>query len=235
MGQVIYPNRKRCATKPTMPDSENLPSRAGTGPGQEASRLLGVLEQLFGGRREQLLHDVWTLRSVFSSPQGPWRRAGFASRVLVRAATAEMKRFGALCSDPLEAAFWILTEQRLLLNHDVVDERMTRALFACSEQLRPSQHRAARRILRSRSENLQHDDGGPGSNLLLLACTAGGLSWIQDLDSYCAAIDVHFHGDPPLRTSGLAGALLLEAEDRTRLDERALAIDLAHRIRGRGA
>lgn len=213
-----------------MPGLENSTPTMALPP--EARQSLDVLEALLAGRREQLLHDVWTLHFVFASPEGPWRRAGFASRVLVRAATAEMDRVGGIFADPLEAAFWVLTAQRRLLNHDVVDERTARALFAASSLLRPSQQRAARSLLRLRTESLAHPRGTPGSNLLLLAVTAGGLSWIQELDSFRTALRVRFEDEPPLRRSEALGLLRLEAEERLRLDERALAFDLAHRLRG---
>jgi hypothetical protein len=200
--------------------------------GREAERSLAVLESLLSGRREQLVHDVWTLHFVFASSEGPWRRAGFASRVLVRAAVAEMDRLGGLCADPLEAAFWVLNAQRRLLNHDVVDERVTRAVFSSLHYLRPSQQRAARRLLRARTENLAHPEGSAGSNLLLLAAAAGGLSWIQELDSFRTALELRFEGDPPLRAIDRLQILRLEPEERLRLDERALAFDLAHRLRG---
>lgn len=202
------------------------------GPEAEARKSLDVLESIFGGRREQILHDAWTLHFVFASPEGPWRRAGFASRVLVRAAVAEMERIGGLFADPLEAAFWVLNAQRRLLNHDVVDERSARTLFAYTELLRPSQQRAARSLLRCRTLNRLHPKGSAGSNLLLLSAVAGGLAWIRDLDSYQSALELRFEGEPELRASEEAGLLRLEADARLRLDERALAFDLAHRLRG---
>lgn len=201
-------------------------------PTSEARQSLVVLRSLLGDHRAQLLHDIWTLHFVFAASDGPWRRAGFASRVLVRAAVAEMDRIGGIFADPLEAAFWILNAQRRLLNHDVVDERTARALFAHLELLRPSQQRAARSLLRCRSENLVHPEGTVGSNLLLISVVAGGLSWIQDLDSFRTALELRFGGNPPLRRAEGLGLLRLDTEERLRLDERALAFDLAHRLRG---
>ena len=202
------------------------------GPATEARKSLEVLGSLLAGRREQLLHDVWTLHFVFASADGPWRRAGFASRVLVRAAIAEMDRVGGIHADPIEAAFWVLNAQRRLLNHDVVDERTTRTLFAASDLLRPSQQRAARRLLLCRTENRQHPEGSAGSNLLLLSVVAGGLAWVQELNSFQTALALRFDGEPELREADGLDLLRLKAEDRLRLDERALAFDLAHRLRG---
>lgn len=210
-----------------------LENSAPTGdPAVEAQKSLDVLEAQLAGRREQLLHDVWTLHFVFASSDGPWRRAGFASRVLVRAAIAEMDRVEALAADPLEAAFWVLNAQRRLLNHDVVDERTARALFAHTELLRPSQQRAARSLLRCRTENRLHPQGTAGSNLLLLSVVAGGLAWIQELDSFHTALELRFEGEPELHAVEGLELLRLEPEERLRLDERALAFDLAHRLRG---
>jgi hypothetical protein len=198
-----------------------------------AIEALEVIAELLQDRREQLLHDVWNLRSLFASSDGPWRRAGFASRTLVRAAVAEMDRREGVGADPVEAAFWILSAQRLLLNHDVVDERLTRTLFDAAEQLRPSQRQAAFRVLAARSANLQHPRGGPASNLLLITAVAGGLEWVSELTSYQAAAQLRFPGEAPQRRSAEAGVLLLDTERRHLLDERAHAIDLAHRLRGR--
>jgi len=213
-----------------MPRLDNFPPHKLMG--REARRSLGVLRELLAGRREQLVHDAWTLHLVFASPEGPWRRAGFASRVLVRAAIAEMDRVGGLHADPLEAAFWVLNAQRILLNHDVVDERITRAVFHSCHLLRPSQQRAARRLLQARADNLGHPRGSPGSNLLLLAATAGGLSWIQELDSFQTALALRFEGRPPMLANPELALLRLDPEERLRLDEHALALDLAHRLRG---
>lgn len=227
---MIYRNRHGCATNHAMSRLDNFPPNEVLD--GEAARSLDVLGQLLSGRREQLVHDAWTLHLVFASPEGPWRRAGFASRVLVRAAIAEMDRVAGLYSDPLEAAFWVLNAQRILLNHDVVDERITRTLFRSSHLLRPSQQRAARRLLQARADNLGHPRGSPGSNLLLLAATAGGLSWIQELDSFQTALALRFEGRPPYLATEKLALLRLDPEERLRLDEHALALDLAHRLRG---
>lgn len=192
-----------------------------------------VLEQLLEGRRDQLLHDAWTVRAIFGSASGPWRRAGFATRVLARAAGAELARLPAIRSDPLDEAYWIVLEQRALLNHVAVEERSVRALFAELGQLRPSQQAAARRLLRLRGDHRIHPFGGPASNLLLLAIVAGGLAVARDTESMRA---VHAGLPPDVREalpSERAGVLILEPGARERLDERALALDLAYRIGGR--
>lgn len=194
---------------------------------------LRVLADLLEGRREQLLHDAWTLRAVFGSASGPWRRAGFATRVLARAAGAEFARLPVVRVDPLDEAFWLLTEQATLLNHGLVEERSVRALFAELGQLRPSQQAAARRLLRLRGEHRLHPAARPGSSLLLIAILAGGLAVARETESMRAV-----HARLPSNTreplpSETAGLLVLDTGIRERLDERALALDLAFRIGGR--
>lgn len=189
---------------------------------------------MLGDRREQLLHDIWALHLLFASSEGPWRRAGFASRTLVRAAVAEMDRRDGVGADPVEASFWLLGAQRRLLNHDVVDERLARALFGAAEQLRPSQRQAASRILWARGTSLQHPRGGPDTNLLLITAVAGGLQWARGLASYQAAAQLRYPDGAPERLAPEARVLLLDSEKRLLLDERAQAIDLAHRLRGKG-
>jgi len=188
-----------------------------------------VLEELLADRREQLVHDAWTLRALFSTPGGPWRRAGFATRVLVRAASAEMDRLGTLHGDPLDEAFWLLAEQHLYLNHDVVDERVVRTLWRERDRLRPSQQRAAVRLLQIRGRNLAHPEGSPASNLLLIAALAGGMAAAEGSESLRSAIASRFPAGLPWVPRDEADCLLLRQEDRRRLDERALALDLSYR------
>lgn len=192
-------------------------------------RAIGVLEELLAGRREQLLHDAWTLRAVFGSPHGPWRRAGFAPRVLLRAAGAEMDRLGSLHCDPLDEAFWLLAHQKPLLNHAVVDARVVGVLFRDRDRLRPSQQRAALRLLQARSANLAHPQGSPVSNLLLLAVLAGGMAAAEGSSALRTTVENRFPGGLPFVPRDEIQTLLLHLEARRRLDERALALDLAHR------
>ncbi|HEY0839461.1 MAG TPA: hypothetical protein VGD74_04695 [Vulgatibacter sp.] len=192
-----------------------------------------VLADLLEGRREQLLHDAWTLRAIFGSTSGPWRRAGFATRVLARAAGAELARLPVVRTDPLDEAFWLLAEQHDLLNHGLVEERSVRALFGELGQLRPSQQAAARRLLRLRGELRLHPAGGPASNLVLISIVAGGLAAARETESMRA---VHARLPADARDAAPAeeaGLLVLENGVRERLDERALALDLAFRIGGR--
>ncbi|WP_373049555.1 hypothetical protein [Vulgatibacter sp.] len=206
--------------------------RGGPGPDDRspaARQALQVLGELLADRRDQLVHDAWTLRSLFGSARGPWRRAGFATRVLVRAATAEMERMGTLHADPLDEAFWLLSEQQRYLNHDVVDERVVRTLWRERDRLRPSQQRAAVRLLQLRGHNLTHPRGSPASNLLLLAALAGGMSAAEGSESLRTAIAGRFPAGLPFVARDEADCLLLPQEARRRLDERALALDLAYR------
>lgn len=194
---------------------------------------LRVLADLLEGRREQLLHDAWTLRAIFGSTSGPWRRAGFATRVLARAAGAEFARVAVLRTDPLDEAFRLLAEQHKLLNHVLVEERSVRALFAELVQLRPSQQAAARRLLRLRGEHRLHPAGGPASNLLLIAIVAGGLAAARETESM-RAVQARLPEDAREALPEEEAALLVLADGaRERLDERALAMDLAFRIGGR--
>src|SRR5690606_34776301 len=185
--------------------------------------------ELLAGRREQLVHDAWVLRSLFCTQGGPWRRAGFATRVIVRAVSAEMDRLGTLHGDPLDEAFWILAEQRRLLNHEVVDTRVVRTLWRERDRLRPSQHRAALRLLHLRGRNLAHPQGSPASNLLLVAVLAGGIAAAEGSASLRAAIAGRFPAGLPYVPRDEAKSLLLPQEERRRLDERALALDLSWR------
>ncbi len=204
--------------------------RAGPGPefrSPEARKAIGVLEGILRGRREQLLHDVWTIRSLFASAQAPFRRAGFATRVVVPAALAEMERLGSLHVDPIDEAFWILAEQRRLLNDAAVDARATAALYKHLRKLRPSQRRAAIRILAARSAALAHPDGGAASNLLLVAALAGAMVPAEATPSYTAGASIRFPDGPPFLPRDELALLVLPVETRERLDERALALDLA--------
>lgn len=206
------------------------------GPGPEdrspaAKQALVVLGELLGDRREQLIHDAWTVRGVFGSAKGPWRRAGFTTRILVRAADAEMERVGALHADPLDEAFWLLCEQGRYLNHDVVEERAVRTLFRNMDQLRPSQQRAVHRLLQRRTANLAHTAGSPASNLLLLAILSGGMSAAEGSESLRTAIAARFPAGLPYVPRDEVDGLLLPQEARQRLDERALALDLSFRAR----
>ncbi len=235
---MIYPNREGCATKRAMLPSNRPPSKDADPPSlphpADSLRALAVLEVHLAGRRERILHDVWTLRAVFGSREGPWRRAGFANRVLVRAASAELDRAGFLPDDPLHEAFCLLLEQRKVLNHCVVDERAVRVLFAALGTLRPSQQSAARRLLQVRAENQAHPDGGPATNLLLLGVTAGGLDLARGTESMRSALQVRFpEGAPEGRSAGCASSLVLDSDDRGRLDEHAQALDLSYRVGGR--
>lgn len=194
---------------------------------------LGVLEELLDGRRDQLLHDAWTIRAIFGSTSGPWRRAGFATRVLARASGAELARLPAIRPDPLDEAHWLLAEQAKLLNHVVVEERSVRALFGELGQLRPSQQAAVRRLLRLRGAHRLHPFCSPASNLLLIAIVAGGLAVARETESMravLARLPADVQEAPP---SERASILILDAGVRDRLDERALALDLAYRIGGR--
>lgn len=211
------------------------PPKGGPGPERrspETSRALGVVEGILRGRREQLLHDVWTIRALFASAQGPFRRAGFAGRVVVAAAVAEMDRLGSLHVDPLDEAFWILAEQRRMLNAAAVDARATHALYRNLAKLRPSQRRAAVRLLAARSAALAHPDGSAASNLLLVAALAGALLVAESTPSFQAATAARFPSGPPFLPRDVVTALLLPLEARERLDERALALDLAARAGG---
>ena len=204
------------------------------GPGPEARspaarKALSVLDELLDGRREQLVHDAWTLRSLFCSSRGPWRRSGFATRVLVRAASAEMERMGTLHGDPLDEAFWLLAEQQRFLNHDVVDDRVVRTLFRERDRLRPSQQRAAVRLLQLRGHNLAHAGGSPASNLLLLAALAGGMAAAEGSESLRGAVATRFPSGLPFVPRDEATCLLLPQDARRKLDERALALDLSYR------
>ena len=212
-------------------DAYELP-RGGPGPEDRsagASQALRVLDELLADRREQLVHDAWTLRALFSTQGGPWRRAGFATRVLVRAASAEMERMGTLHGDPLDEAFWLLAEQHRYLNHDVVDERVVRTLWKERDRLRPSQQRAAVRLLQVRGNNLAHPQGSPASNLLLLAALAGGMAAAEGSESLRSAIAGRFPAGLPWLPRDEADCLLLPQDERRRLDERALALDLSYR------
>ncbi|HWV39205.1 MAG TPA: hypothetical protein VN033_12115 [Vulgatibacter sp.] len=192
-----------------------------------------MLEELLDGQRDQLLHDAWSVRAIFGSTSGPWRRAGFATRVLARAAGAELARLPAIRSDPLDEAHWILAEQSRLLNHVAVEERSVRALFGELGQLRPSQQAAVRRLLRFRSAHRLHPQGGPASNLLLIAILAAGLAAARDTESM-RAVFARLPADVrEVLPSERASILILDAEVRERLDERSLALDLAFRIGGR--
>jgi len=206
--------------------------RGGPGPDERspaARQALLVLDELLAERREQLVHDAWTLRSLFCSSRGPWRRSGFATRVLVRAASAEMDRLGTLHGDPLDEAFWLLAEQQRYLNYDVVDDRVVRTLFRERDRLRPSQQRAAVRLLQQRSHNLLHEGGSPASNLLLIAALAGGMAAAEGSESLRCTVATRFPSGLPYVPTDEAGVLLLPLEARRRLDERALALDLSYR------
>lgn len=192
-------------------------------------RAIRVLEELLGDDREQLLHDAWTVRSLFCSPGGPWRRAGFATRVLVRALVAEIDRLGTLHVDPIDEAFWLLAEQHRYLNHDVVDERVVRVLFREHERLRPSQQRSVIRLLRARARSLGHPEGSPATNLLLLAVLAGSLAAGEASESLRNAIQARFPRGPSFAPRDEVEVLLLPHDIRRQLDERALALDLFHR------
>jgi len=193
----------------------------------------GVLEELLDGRQDQLLHDAWTIRAIFGSTSGPWRRAGFATRVLARACGAELSRLPAIRSDPLDEAHWILAEQAKLLNHVAVEERSVRALFGELGQLRPSQQAAVRRLLRLRGTHRLHPHGSPASNLLLIAIVAGGLAVARETESMRAVLARLPADVREAQPSERASVLILDAGVRDRLDERALALDLAYRIGGR--
>jgi hypothetical protein len=197
-----------------------------------ASRAVRVLEEILGARRGQLLHDVWVVRSLFATVHGPFRRAGFAARMVVPAAVSEMDRVGALHLDPIDEAFWLLAEQRRMLNAEVVEDRATRALFANLSRLRPSQRRAVRRLLAARTACAAHPEGSPASNLLLLAVLAGGLAAAEGTPSYLAAVSARFPGGPPARQLDEVSALVLAPEERARLDERAHLLDLSARTGG---
>jgi hypothetical protein len=198
----------------------------------ETSRAIAVLEGILRGRREQLLHDAWTVRSLFASTRGPFRRAGYAARVVVPAATAEMDRLGSLHVDPIDEAFWLLAEQGRMLNSAAVDARAVRALCRNLAALRPSQRRAATRLLAARSAGLARPDGSPAANLLLVAVLAGSMVVAESTPSLIAATAARFPNGPPFLPRDVVGALLLPVETRERLDERALALDLAARAGG---
>lgn len=207
--------------------------RGGPGPecrSPETKRAVGVLEGILARHREQLLHDAWTIRALFASTKAPFRRAGFATRVLVPAAVAEMERLGSLHVDPVEEAFWILAEQRRMLNTAAVDARATAALYRHLGRLRPSQRRAAVRLLAARSAALAHPQGSTASNLLLVAVLAGSMVAAENTPSFSTALTLRFPDGPPFLPRDEVGLLVLPVEARERLDERALAMDLAARI-----
>lgn len=189
-------------------------------PRSEAALQLGALEVLLRGRRERLLHDAWTVRAIFASPEGPWRRAGFAKRVLNRALALPSER----SADPLVDAFRLLEDHHRLLNHARVDERSVRLLFAEHWQLSPSQQRAVGRLLRARSEAHGLAAGKPSSNLLLLAITAAGLELPQETVALPTA-----RGEPGGKRE-LWRLLHLPDEARERLDRLAISIDQIGRV-----
>lgn len=212
-------------------EAHELP-RGGPGPADRslaARQALRVLDELIADRQAQLLHDAWTLRALFASSEGPWRRAGFAPRVLVRAASAEMDRLGTLHGDPLDEAFWLLADQRRLLNHAVVDERVVRTLWKERLRLRPSQQRAALRLLDLRTRNLAHPQGSPASNLLLLSALAGGMAAAEGTASMRKAIADRFPDGLPYVPRDEVESLLLPQKERQKLDERAQRLDLSWR------
>lgn len=192
---------------------------------------LQVLEELMGEQRLQLLHDVWTVRGLFEPGNGPWRRAGFTTRVLARAAGAEMDRIQSRHQDPVAEAFWLLAEQRRYLNFDVVEERVVRLLFAEIHELRPSQKRAAQRLLLLRTENLAHPLGNPASNLLLVATVAGGLLAAAHSESMGSLIASRFPNGLAVLPQDELALLSLPMDARRHMNEKALAIDLASRAR----
>lgn len=194
---------------------------------EAAHRAVRVLGGILAGRREQLVHDCWTLRSLFASTTGSFRRAGFTAAVLVRAAAAEMDRVGTLHGDPLDEAFWLLSEQSHLLNWKTVDARATATLWGAPGMLRRSQRQAALRLVEARARCLAHPDGGPASNLLLLAVLAGGLHAVASARSYHSVADARFPDGLPFTLQDEVSELLLAQELRQRLDERALALDRA--------
>lgn len=216
-------------------DDCELP-RGGPGPEDRSPAVkqsLQVLEELVGEQRLQLLHDVWTVRGLFEPGHGPWRRAGFTTRVLARAVGAEMDRIGSRHQDPVAEAFWLLAEQRRYLNFDVVEERVVRLLFREVHELRPSQQRATHRLLRQRTHNLAHPNGGPASNLLLVATVAGGLLAAADSESMGSLVASRFPNGLPMVPNDELELLTLPMDARRHMNEKALAIDLAYRARQR--
>lgn len=215
-------------------DDCELP-RGGPGPEDRSPAVqqsLQVLEELMGEQRLQLLHDVWTIRGLFEpGGLGPWRRAGFTTRVLVRAVGAEMDRIQSRHQDPVAEAFWLLAEQRRYLNFDVVEERVVRFLFGEIHELRPSQKRAAQRLLLLRTANLAHEKGSPASNLLLIATVAGGLLASAPSESMSSLVASRFPNGLARLPADELDLLTLPMEARRHMNEKALAIDLAFRAR----
>ena len=194
---------------------------------ETAARAVRVLAAVMEGRREQLVHDAWTLRSLFSGTVGPFRRAGFAPQVAVRALAAEMDRLGSLHGDPIDEAFWLLAEQGARLNASVVDARAVSSLFSARGVLRPSQRQAALRLLEARTRCLAHPEGSHASNLLLVAVLAGGVAAAASGEALRRAADARFPGGLPFHPADEVSELLLAPEVRQRLDERALRLDMS--------
>lgn len=192
-------------------------------------RAIALLVELLGTRREELLHDAWTLRSLFSSKSGPFRRAGFAASVVVRACAQEMDRIGTLHTDPLNEAFFLIceaAERKTMLNHEVVDTRCVRVLCANLDELKASQRRAVVRLLALRTRNFLSERGGPATNLFLLGVLAGGIAACGAGRALDAHMQARFPQGLPFLIEDEVRELLLPKESRDRLDERALALDV---------
>jgi len=182
------------------------------------------LAELLAGRRDQLVHDLWTVRAIFSSP-GHLRRAGFHPTVLARALAAELERVGTQHEDPLDEAFWLLAEQPERLNHRVVDARAATALWRAQRNLKPSQQRACTRLFGVRSAVVGDRAASPATNLLLLAILAGSLQAHAASPRVLAVIEAFLPEGLPYHPRDELLELLLAQETRLRLDERASALD----------
>ncbi len=180
--------------------------------------------ELLAGRREQLVHDLWTVRSLFAMP-GHLRRAGFHPSVLARALAAELQRVGAQHEDPLDEAFWLLAEQPERLNWRVVDARAAAALWCAQRRLLPSQQRACTRLFGLRSAVVGDRTQSPSTNALLLAILSGSLSAHAGSPRLRAVIEAYLPDGPTFQLRDEVLELLLPLEVKQRLDERADALD----------
>lgn len=182
------------------------------------------LGELLAGRREQLVHDLWNVRAIFSTP-GHLRRAGFHPSVLARALAAELQRVGTQHEDPLDEAFWLLAEQPERLNWRVVDARAAAALWRAQRQLLPSQQRACTRLFGLRSAVVGDRAQSPATNALLLGILAGSLSAHAGSPRLRAVIEAYLPDGAPFHARDEVEELLLPLEVKQRLDERADALD----------
>lgn len=199
----------------------------GPAPDERSPRARAAIErvrELLSGRREQLVHDLWTVRAVFASP-GHLRRAGFHPSVLARALAAELQRVGTQHEDPLDEAFWLLTEQPERLNWRVVDARASAALWRARGRLLPSQQRACTRLFGLRSAVVGDRAQSPSTNALLLAILAGSLQAHAGSPRLRAVLDAYLPEGPQFHARDEVEQLLLPLEVKQRLDERADALD----------